>query len=341
MKSIRSKFLPLIAIILISLFSNINTKTKKVSLYAKAKTIDYGSGDMTTGFKCPFIELYNNENGEKISTTGKWSFKPSDFTENLGFILTLEETDRNLNKYLKVHNKDTVYIPWRYFNDAFYNKKTASYKVLEVVLRNDMEEKIKAKFNLPWKFIGNIITQKDVNEVIAMIEKYRSIQRNRINKHKTKVEDLSDELFKSKHALKTQTLNAKAFKEKTEKSIRTNNAKLTQKRKEMEELDRKILLIKRQFYLMEENYVDIRDTLSMLQKKNENNLMLIDDNLRKNLYSEVDRNIVNKKDLIKADLHELANECKNRNLKRIEMAAYRGDSKSVANFLQAIKPINN
>jgi len=339
MKSIRTKSLILLSIIILtSLFSTTNTKKVISKTYSKEQSCDYGSGDMVIGFTCPFIELYNEEDGTKISTTGKYSFKPREFSANLGFIIILQETDMNLNKFLKVHKKDTVYIPWRYFNSAEYYKKTASYKILEVILRNDNGEKIKAKFNLPWKFSGNVISEKEINLIIGDIEKYRGIQRNNINRHKSAVEDLSDELFKFKTALKSQALSAAIFKVQTEKRIRTNQAILIQKRRELAALDKKLNLNKRQHNLLLDNYHDVRDTMNKMQVQNDNNLMLMDDGLRATLYADMNKKVVDAKDSITTDLHKLAATCKNVNLENLKRDSMVGNVDSVGTLLQGIQP---
>ena len=115
---------------------------------------------------------------------------------------------------------------------------------------------------------------------------------------------------------------------------------MTLKRKEMESIDRKIAIAKKQFYLLESNFVDVRDTMNKLQKQNDNNLLLMDDGLRKEAFKENAKNIINAKDIIKTDIHGLSTECKNINISTIELSALKGDIDSVTQLLHGIKPIN-
>lgn len=346
MKSNRTtKKLLLLLTILTILFSfclnSHHKKTIKKSKEEKTKTKDYGSGDMTTGFICPFIEIYDAQENTKLSTTGKYFFKPKDFSERLGFIIKFEETDRRLNNYLKVHKGKVVYIPWRYFDSITYYKKTFSYKVIEAVLRNDQSEKLRIKFNLPWTYYSEIITENDVNEIISDMEKYRDIQRRKLTQRKNTVSALVSSLFKSKAALVSQKVNAIIFKENTKRSLVIAQANLLMKKKQLEEIDRKIKINKGHMLLIESNYNDIRNSLSLLQRTNENNMRLMDDSLRKGMFQDNHKKIVDSRSLIKTDVRIIANACKNLNTEKLQNAALNGDSDLTNNLMLAIKPTNN
>ena len=101
------------------------------------------------------------------------------------------------------------------------------------------------------------------------------------------------------------------------KEIEKRDLLILQK-KQLEEIDRKIKINKGHMLLIESNYNDIRNSLSLLQRTNENNMRLMDDNLRKGMFQDNHKKIVDSRSLIKTDVRIIANACKNLNTEKLQ-----------------------
>lgn len=304
------------------------------------KSKDYGSGNMSEGFECPFIELYDSE-GNKLSTTSHWAFKPSKFSSTSGFVLTITENDTLFDKFLQVkpHSK-RVNIPWRYFadNQIRYEKKTMSYKMIVAKLQNDSGDKVIARFNLPWKMIGDYITEKDVTDIIGNIIEYRNKEVTEIRSSKANVNAYFMSMLASHNALQSQKQDAKKFKETVEKRMRENQAILNGKRIAREHYEKVMQKYKNQIKLLTSNFNNVNLKVTQMQEEIENNTELMNDMARKALFEKLENQIKDIKDNIKTYVDAIRSFIRNRPIRDLMNISLSGNVEKLNTYLERVKP---
>lgn len=347
MKFNRNKYiLSLILILTITLNILQFTSSKSTfSTLSKIKALTnskmYGKGDWSSGYQCPFIEIYDYTTKDKLSTTGKYFIQPTTFNQNLGFRLKLEETDRYLNHFLHTYKGKITYIPWRYFDEIFYYKKSLSFKVLEANLTNDKEQTIKIKFNMPFAFNRDIITQVDCLRLVSITENFRDYQRNQINSAKDALAIYFSKIKRLKNTKESIKISQKHIEKISSKSMKINQGILTQKKREIEIIDEKYYNLNEELYLLKANLIDIRENLALLQKNRENNLRLMDDGLRGELFKMNSRQIQDTTKVLSKSLSSLASNAPNVNYKKFFVYAMEGSVEKVSKFLMRMKPLQS
>lgn len=333
-----SRYIILLIIINISFISS-RRKSGKSYLTSKkveTKTKFNGSGKFNGELNCPYIQT--KFKGKK-TTTGTYSFSPSELTYNSGFQFSLTENDLVLSKF--IHVKDNIsYIPWRYFTNIKGGKKLFSYKYIYVQMRNDNDEEIDAYFYLPWKYYGSIVSEDQRNELVNNMIKYADYEREQINKHKDNVELHFENMRAAHNALESTKKSLEVFKQETESKIMKNKARMIQLETELNEVEHDFSRNKVATRILELNMREIKVKMSMLQKKSESNLELIDDNLRILTYKEIDAKIIRYRLNYRAKLDEFIYYCRNADMQHVNQAVIDTDSTKLNEAFNKIQPIS-
>ena len=343
MKSIEIKALIALLVITITLSASVMRETKaaaKTVRKSKSKTMEYnGSGSWSAGYDCPYIEVLNAQM-QVVEQTKKWSFKPTGIIGSYGFRFVMDEAVTPLfSKYVRqIKLTGEKYVPWRFFDNVKYQKKSSSFKMLVCDMRNDLGEKNTIRFNLPWKFIGSYISVGQTQDLKAKFISWADSQKNAIQAAKANTDSYFGEASAAKRALDSATTDAAALKAATEANIQKNQALLVERRAAIKAVDAQIQTARPTIMGLRASEEAISAEMQAADQQYGNNVKLIDDNQRQEEFAKVDASITAETNEVIGDITKLKVQCPNYSMDAVTTAASAGDANKVGQLLMGFQP---
>lgn len=328
MKSIEIKILVTLLVITLSACSSINRKraTKSVAeTKVDVTTKSDGSGSWSEGFIAPFIEIIQ---AGQTTETGKYSFKPAGFTNDLGFIFEWSGTviPTNVDKFTKTDTNNRLYVPWRFFNSWGWSKKSGSFKMLTGNLTNDAGENARLRFNMPWAFWSSYISTTEMDTLVGIVSNGSVKQTNAIASAKKSILSNYRSLANAKFAIDKSNSEVNALKAALTKTIGENMTLLAQKQTALEAVKKSLEAKQQELMLLNASLAGVKQQITQSDAESNNALLMTNNDKRKLILADTDKDLVTQKENITSKFGKLADLAKTVNFAPIMAPAMLGDA---------------
>ena len=343
MKSIEIKSLIALLVITMTLSASLMRETKAASKTArkskaKTTTTSDGSGSWALGYDCPYIEVLNSQQ-IVTETSGRWSFKPTTIDANNGFGFVMDgQVIPGLAKFVQLTTNNEKYVPWRFFDNVTYEKKSASNKMIVCMVRNDQGEKTTLRFNLPHKWFGSYVDVKQANDLKSLFSKYADKQKNDIQSHKNIIDSMFGQLQSATRAQLTAQQNEAQLIAEVKANIQKNQALLVTKRQQLKTFDDQIQAARPAIQGLNNSADAILAEIQAMDQQQSNNILLINDESRKELFVNVEKALKKEADDVTRDLNALKLQVPSYNMDFVIQASVAGDVTKTAQLLAGIQP---
>merc|ERR1711957_998414 len=163
-------------------------------------------------------------------------------------------------------------------------------------------------------------------------------QKNMIQSYKNGLDHNYSKYRKYKKAMASAKTNAATLKLQLEANIKTNNESIKEKRATMKAIDESIAIQKPELSKLNQQLDDLSSEILSENEIYDNNIKLIDDDSRKDLFKKVDKEIKGEVLEITRDVVELTKLCGNVNFAAITAAAGNGQVKQLTTLLRGVQP---
>jgi regulator of replication initiation timing len=307
MKSIEIKILVTLIVITLSACSSINRK-RATKAVAETKVVvttkSDGSGSWNEGFIAPFIEIIQ---GDQTNPTGRYSFKPNTFTEDLGWVFEWNGATipTNFDKFTKTDSNGRLYVPWRYWNSWGVEKKSSSYKMLVGNVVNDAGDNARIRFNMPWAFWTSYISDTEMNQLLDIVSTGSVRQTNKIASAKKSILSNYKKLTNAKFAIDNSNNEINALKATLQKRIGENNILLSQRKASLDAVKKSLEGSQQQLLLLNASLAGVKQQVAIMNSESDNALLMTNDALRKSILSDVGKEIISQKENITSQFGKL------------------------------------